>query len=639
MIPVGGCNTETDGKTYSVSLPATVSGGVIECDKLTVKSGENVTFTVKCDEGMMVAFVKVNGQPVTLYNGEYTVYSVAENLKIEVELVSSEATVSFVSGTDEKIDPITVKRNEPIGTLPTPTARENYVFSGWYTKEDGGELIKQSSLMENESLTLYARWRELTQTDVENVSPYSITCSIYDGTDLGVSWHTKEDGVQPVIQITDGEAEDFSSAREIACTSTLWYKEYTVQGVIDGLIDGKSYRVRLGDKYYGVFSDTFTFNYTDGADKESISFLHVTDTQQTYKNANVTWNGSQGIDESFFSRVMKDAVARFPEAEFLTHGGDITNYAAEVSYWAEMLGEYEGYTFEYPYMAVGGNHEEPTTYGADKTQILQNHFNVDAPMQDGSNGMYYSVDYGPVHFIVLNTNDVFTNNHYLSNEQLNWFKADVRAAQAKANTVWTVVMMHEGPVVPTHSANVWNDNYTGLRPQMLKAFDEADVDLVMYGHNHYLISSFPIVYDENASTYIIDREEKYISVATKNYTAKTLAGYDGITFDTFDNYRSGTDGTVYHQIGCAGYQYNQHFKVSALQENLEKYQFYRNMRSGDYGCTFENDSRAYSMYAYIEADGEKLLYRTYAVSYTDQPSYAYPATASERLLDSFALYK
>ena len=34
--------------------------------------------------------------------------------------------------------------------------------------------------------------------------------------------------------------------------------------------------------------------------------------------------------------------------------------------------EYENYTFEYPYIAVGGNHEEPTTYGADKTQILQN---------------------------------------------------------------------------------------------------------------------------------------------------------------------------------------------------------------------------------------------------------------------------
>lgn len=51
-----------------------------------------------------------------------------------------------------------VKKTKKYGNLPIPT-KDGYIFNGWYTSQDGGELITSESIVNiAESHTLYARW-------------------------------------------------------------------------------------------------------------------------------------------------------------------------------------------------------------------------------------------------------------------------------------------------------------------------------------------------------------------------------------------------------------------------------------------------------------------------------------------------
>lgn len=63
-----------------------------------------------------------------------------------------------VPETDDKKSVIKVNEGEKYGPLPAPV-KDNYVFSGWYTSEYGGERILSNNEVElTENQTLYARW-------------------------------------------------------------------------------------------------------------------------------------------------------------------------------------------------------------------------------------------------------------------------------------------------------------------------------------------------------------------------------------------------------------------------------------------------------------------------------------------------
>jgi len=53
----------------------------------------------------------------------------------------------------------TVTFGAPFGTLPTPAARTDYLFAGWYTAASGGSLVTSSTvMMDAADKTIYARW-------------------------------------------------------------------------------------------------------------------------------------------------------------------------------------------------------------------------------------------------------------------------------------------------------------------------------------------------------------------------------------------------------------------------------------------------------------------------------------------------
>ena len=71
----------------------------------------------------------------------------------------SHYTLTFDSQGGTEVQPITENIETPFTSMPI-TTKTNYVFTGWYTKPEGG--IRVTSVTDGKSMKLYAHWSEVT---------------------------------------------------------------------------------------------------------------------------------------------------------------------------------------------------------------------------------------------------------------------------------------------------------------------------------------------------------------------------------------------------------------------------------------------------------------------------------------------
>lgn len=71
----------------------------------------------------------------------------------------SHYTLTFDSQGGTEVQPITENIDTPFTSMPI-TTKTNYVFTGWYTKPEGG--IRVTSVTDGKSMKLYAHWSEAT---------------------------------------------------------------------------------------------------------------------------------------------------------------------------------------------------------------------------------------------------------------------------------------------------------------------------------------------------------------------------------------------------------------------------------------------------------------------------------------------
>src|SRR5207302_1394520 len=104
---------------------------------------------------------------------------------------------------------------------------------------------------------------------------------------------------------------------------------------------------------------------------------------------------------------------------------------------------------------------------------------------------YYSFNYGPVHFLVMNTEILYVN----PSPEYNFVSNDLAQNAKNGNIFWTIVCYHQpcysaggagpdGSFVPTSFA-------TAFHP----LFDQYGVDLVLTGHPYNYQRTFPILYN------------------------------------------------------------------------------------------------------------------------------------------------
>ena len=394
-------------------------------------------------------------------------------------------------------------------------------------------------------------------------TPTSLTVTLYDAQNnvYGFTYNTRNKPLRPVIQIEKGDeftdlvqeyplnVTEESSRNADGIEFTYYISKCEIPLEVNS-----SYVYRAYDKYVDVASEVGVLQAKD-TKSTKFTFAHVSDSQMS---ANDNSGAGSGV---YFAQTLSQLTKN---SDLIVHTGDVVQYAQYEGYWEAMLNDNFRYLSQIPMMAVSGNHEVSFSDGKRETY---KHFNYNLPSQSSvDKGFFYSFVYGNVKFIMLNTNDIISNQ--LKPEQYNWLENEL-----KENTAtWTVVGMHN----PLYSVGKWgsdpeiNATTLGLRNQLQGLFAEYGVDLVLQGHDHAISRTYPI-------------------------NAEGVPQRENVFFEKSVEFISNPKGVIYVMNGPAG---NQARSPYATDNSIYKYQQASQTRS----------------WAEFEVDGNKI---TVTVKYTD----------------------
>lgn len=624
-----GCAQDTKKDVYySISLTST-AGGTASVDKTSVPLGGTVIVSVNANDGYVVKEFKINGTVAQLTtkteiikDGDnviektsttYVINNILRNYNVSVSFGQANVSVEFKdSEGNELFDTAQTTYGTTFGKLPTPY-QVGKRFVCW--QDQTGRNIVPSSIVNptGDKVILTAQFEDITQTEKEKMTPIAISSSYFDqaATKYGVSWITDIVPVNPTVVITDGQ-----EAVELSAQSKEWVNDdYVSLAVIDNLKFNTQYTVKVGDKSADVWSKEYTFK-TREENPEDAKFLFLTDTYQSNVSAK----------NSAYYHTLTEATSRFSNVDFIAHGGNAVSSKLATGEWVESIKSAEEWLFNLPVMAVCGENANTVTNNYTVSyDIMSKLFNIDCPDERYTqHGIYYSFDYGPIHFVSLRSNDVIFLTK-MGNHQLDWLKEDLQSARERDGIKWIVVMMNEGPITASYKKGLVPYRQAVLGSALMSIFDSNGVDLVLYGKNGHLGSSYPIVWDANAQNATDQNTYKCVgSLGTPELNG-------GVSVDTFVYNDSAVRGTIYHQTGNVG-----QYKFDS-NEGYVDVANYRKLLSGYKGVISTNIE--YSMYSYVEVSANSLCLKTYGVDVVGLASDLNNATDYGTYLDGFILRK
>ncbi len=669
---------------YTISVDSNV-GGSLSVNKSKVDVGGTVILTITPNSGYALKDITLNGRSISVADETfellsteqktYTLTNVLRNYTIVAEFIKANSDIDFVGEGTESLENKAVAYGGKVGELPTAYS-VGKKFVGW--KTSAGSYVTEDTVVDfGGTLNLTAEFAELTATEKEAQIPFSNTVVYNDAsaTKYGLSWHTSDEPIQPVVQVVEGVSEDFTNAKTYETSyktfvpvGTFENMEYVISAVIDDLDFATTYSVRFGDASAETWSAVHSFTTRDEVVSKT-GFLYINDTQERTHWGQTGSYGGALPDSTFWKQTMRGAIDThgLDNIDFMLHGGDIFDRADHYYYIREMLTSMDNWLFKIPTQVVAGNHEDPYVGDGLGYDCVASLYNYDCPEKDGLNsaeyisrGPVYSFDYGPVHFLMLRSNDIFYR-HVNSNDdevkncltdiQMDWIKKDLAAAAENDSTKWNIAVMHESAVTSgsVGSATATTNSAATLMEQLLPVFNAGNVDLVLFGHNHTRYSSLPLVWDEsielpellanmnwnndygNGHTLVpLDYWESNPDVARYLARRKATVGatlgaqveYDGVMVDTFDYIDASKRGTIFHQIWSSGNQNAANNLGTADTSELLNEILRVPPMKGD----------TYSAYSYLEATEDSLVVRTYGV-YARQ---AYLVSESESLVGKIA---
>lgn len=143
-----------------------------------------------------------------------------------------------------------------------------------------------------------------------------------------------------------------------------------------------------------------------------------------------------------------------------------------------------------PIVTVPGNHEyyENNIFNRLDSQIV--YFDIINPPVKGEAGgfpsfnkSYYSMRYGPLHIIALNSYGKENGKllYDTDSKQYQWLQKELEYSK---NALWKVVIMHHPPYTKRSHDSDAEQELVQLRKALVPLFDSYNVDLVLTGHSH-----------------------------------------------------------------------------------------------------------------------------------------------------------
>ncbi|GAB4023853.1 hypothetical protein GCM10028773_43070 [Spirosoma koreense] len=166
---------------------------------------------------------------------------------------------------------------------------------------------------------------------------------------------------------------------------------------------------------------------------------------------------------------------------------------------------------------------------------------------------WYSFDYGPVHFVMLdgygqrpvNGSSMRLFADTVNHPQITWLKQDLAATTQK----WTIVYMHFPPYTRGSHNSENEGDLIGIRQSVIPILERFGVDMVVSGHSHAYERSYPLHDQYGFMSDFVANPTAY------RFSDDTGSGrYDGSTNSCPYKNTSGKkkQGTVYVVSGSSG---------------------------------------------------------------------------------------
>lgn len=316
---------------------------------------------------------------------------------------------------------------------------------------------------------------------------------------MAVSWNTVDQTSSSVVKFgtESGVYRSVSNG-----SSEAYYQTFNHNVVLNELLPATVYYYVVGDDISG-WSQEFTFRSAPLSSelRGNFSFLvygdlgvYNGDPTRTYINAakddvDLVWHSGDAsyADDSFLH---KGCVLKF------CYEDTLDTYMSDVQPWTSKL----------PYMVTPGNHEadchDPSCLtSAERREKLSNftaynhRFRMPSAESGGVLNMHYSFNYGPVHFISIDTETGYPGaaleTRYVLpcggfGDQLSWLEADlIKANQQRDVRPWVLVSGHR----PMYNGDTIN---TGFQAAMENLFYTYGVDVYFAGHEHSYERDWPV---------------------------------------------------------------------------------------------------------------------------------------------------
>ncbi|MHC5215504.1 fibronectin type III domain-containing protein [Enterococcus sp. LJL128] len=387
-------------------------------------------------------------------------------------------------------------------------------------------------------------------------------------TTRSITWQSDATLNSAAIEVVEA-GQEFTAENTMEFTGTSTKNKsiltkYNVNKVqLIGLTPGTKYEYRLRNYYTNpktgsvttYYSDVFSFK-TENQKAEPFTFIHLADSQSSLDGY-----------APYFGNTLNKALGMYPEAPFIIHTGDMVETPNEANFTSFFNAA--GNTFaSTAFLPVLGNHEGSSS---SNEVFYQNTFSV-----DNVNGfpLNYSYVYGNALFFNLNSNH---DSDKELDKQIEWMKKEVAE---KGQDKFIVVAFHKSPY-----GGKWTSSSSGslssknIKKKLVPVMEDLGVNLVLSGHDHNYIRSYPIknsvpnktISDhgnistsEDGTIYMVSRnsgKKTYTMESRKDWTdvlwgpnVKDITGKENYPENTVFSAVEVTDSALKVTVRTAGYE-------------------------------------------------------------------------------------
>jgi acid phosphatase type 7 len=191
--------------------------------------------------------------------------------------------------------------------------------------------------------------------------------------------------------------------------------------------------------------------------------------------------GDNTDDQREVSAQMEKVIAAGGADLLLTTGDNAYSYGTWREWQDNVFDIQREEWAQVPIFPVSGNHD----YGTEDLKPYLTNFSLpDNAMRPEHHERYYSFDWGPVHFVMLDSERPLleAEEERTAGDQIEWLEADLKASRAP----WKVALWHR----PAYTYCKTHKGWKPARDLFLPILEKYGVQLALTGHNH-IYERFP----------------------------------------------------------------------------------------------------------------------------------------------------